>query len=146
MINGKVARTLDSLSVVLNVGLEDGVTEAMEFVIYEEGPDITDPDTGENLGKLELVKGRVAVTSVQEKFCVARAHTKTIVQHGLSARLQQQALQQAMRDLASFPFRDTESQTKVVPDGFKIEVEDEVRLPSKTVRVGDLAHSLPDRE
>ena len=75
MITGKVARILGDEEVVLNVGSEDGVEEDMEFVIFSESDHIIDPDTGEDLGAIEIVKGRVKVYHVMEKMSLARTLT-----------------------------------------------------------------------
>jgi hypothetical protein len=89
MINGKVARILNEYQLVLNVGYADGVKKGMLFVIYEPGDEITDPESGESLGSLELVKGEVAVSHVQETISIAQSKeienksTSTV----LSARL-----------------------------------------------------------
>ncbi len=136
MIHAKVAETLDRFTVVLNVGLADGVERHMEFVIYEEGPEITDPESGESLGALELVKGRVTVTDVQKQVSVARAETKTISKPSTIYEL-------AMNDLLVPDMFGT--RTEVIPDGFRIKVENEVKV-EKLVRVGDLAHSVSDIE
>lgn len=72
-INGKVAAVIDDTTLVLNVGYQQGVGEGMVFVIFAEYGDIPDPETGESLGKWEMIKARVAVTHVQERMCTARA-------------------------------------------------------------------------
>ena len=62
-IIGKVAKILDEVKVVINRGSKDGVKPGMRFVAYAEADEVTDPDTGESLGKWELVSplSRVAV-------------------------------------------------------------------------------------
>lgn len=75
MIIGKVARILSDEEVVLNVGSEDGVKENMEFVIFAESEHVYDPETGEDLGPIETVKGRVRVYHVMDK--ISRARTLT---------------------------------------------------------------------
>jgi hypothetical protein len=72
MIEGKVAKILSETEVVLNVGARDGVKSDMEFVIFAVGAPISDPDTGELLGSLETVKGRVKVYYVMERMARAR--------------------------------------------------------------------------
>src|SRR5260370_36133362 len=67
MIQTKIARINSSTEVILAAGSRQGVKEGMVFVIYELGDEIRDPETGESLGRLELVKGRVTVAHVQEK-------------------------------------------------------------------------------
>jgi hypothetical protein len=73
IINGKVAAIIDDTTLVLNVGYRQGVREGMVFVIFAEHGEIADPETGEGLGKWEMVKARVAVTHVQERLCTVRA-------------------------------------------------------------------------
>ena len=89
MITGKVAKILNEFQLVLNVGSTQGVQKGMPFVIYEEGEDITDPESGELLGKLEIVKGEVEVSHVQDTICLAQS--KELPQKGkpmvLSAKL-----------------------------------------------------------
>jgi len=73
VISGKVAAIVDDTALVLNVGYQQGVCEGMVFVIFAEQADIVDPDTGEPLGRWEMVKARVAVTHVQERMCTVQA-------------------------------------------------------------------------
>ena len=75
MITGKVAGILSDEKVVLNVGSEDGVKKGMEFVIFIESDHIIDPETGDDLGAIEMVKGRVKVYHVQDKMSQARTLT-----------------------------------------------------------------------
>ncbi len=82
MIYGKVARILSEKEVVLNVGLADGVKEGDVFVIFSEGERIIDPETGEDLGPLENVKGRVTVSHVMEKMSRAKTSTYQQTQSG----------------------------------------------------------------
>ncbi|SRR6266446_666822 len=77
MIIGKVARIVSENEVVLTVGRTDLVTEGTEFVIFSVGDPIVDPDSGEILGRLETVKGRVVVTHVMERASVAKTKTYT---------------------------------------------------------------------
>lgn len=70
-LRGQVARILDEHTLVLNLGNSHGVTPGMRFVIYSEGDEITDPASGESLGKLELVKAMVEASHVQENMTIA---------------------------------------------------------------------------
>lgn len=76
MITGKVARILNEFQLVLNVGVRQGVKPGMRFLIYEEGEEVRDPENGEALGKLELVKAEVEVVHVQETLCLVQAKEK----------------------------------------------------------------------
>ncbi len=71
-IRGKVARVLSVREVALNKGSADGVKIGMVFkIIRSQGSEITDPDTGEIIGSVELEKTSVNVTSVQERLSLA---------------------------------------------------------------------------
>ncbi len=73
-IEGKIARILDEYNVVINVGRLHGVTEGRFFVIYSPGEeDLKDPDTGKSLGCLEVVKGYVSATHVQDNLTLCTA-------------------------------------------------------------------------
>ncbi|MGA3191147.1 MAG: hypothetical protein ABSD73_01380 [Candidatus Bathyarchaeia archaeon] len=73
MLKGKILKILSSYSVVISLGKEQGVTKDMKFIIYEEGDMIKDPETGADIEKLEILKGEVTVTQVQEKISVAES-------------------------------------------------------------------------
>lgn len=70
-IEGKIAKIVDEYTVILNVGSADGVKEGVTFVIFDQGDEVADPDTGESLGRWEIVKGRVMVSHVQERISTA---------------------------------------------------------------------------
>src|SRR5438093_56490 len=78
MIHTRIAKILSPTKVVLPVGAEHGVLEGTEFIIYELGEEIHDPETGESLGRLELHKGRVRVSQIQDKLCVATTHSRVV--------------------------------------------------------------------
>jgi len=44
-----------------------------EFVVYAEGEELTDPDTGESLGTLEIVRGRAYAKHVQKRLTTLRS-------------------------------------------------------------------------
>ena len=123
MINGKIARILSDKEVVLNVGEESGVKAGMKFVIYEE----RDPETGEDLGALEIVKGRIVVNHVMPKISNAESETYTVSTSysGLAA--------------AAFLVGGTETRRR------KLQVEESDIKPvkeNKNVKNGDLVRSV----
>jgi hypothetical protein len=64
-IRGKVAAILSKRELILNIGSEDGVEVGMQFVILNsKGIDVTDPDTGQVLGTVEVPKTVVKVVRV----------------------------------------------------------------------------------
>lgn len=78
MIEGRIIRIFSDEEVLLNVGKTDGVEEGIEFVVYSQGEPVVDPITGEDLGPLETVKGRVKVTHVMPKMSGASTLTYRI--------------------------------------------------------------------
>lgn len=70
-IKGKIIRILSPTQVVIDKGFVDGVRSEMEFVIYEEGEPLADPDTNEVLERIEVIKGRIYILHVQERVSVA---------------------------------------------------------------------------
>lgn len=78
MIHTKVARVLDATQVVLAAGEIDGVKEGMVFIIYDLSDSILDPETGEDLGRIELVKGTVIAQHVQDKMTIASTRSRKV--------------------------------------------------------------------
>ncbi len=72
-IEGRIAKIISEYEVIINKGHSDGVNESVRFVVYTEVDDVIDPDTGDSLGKWELVKGRLAPTHVQKRMTVCAA-------------------------------------------------------------------------
>lgn len=64
----KVVSIIDEYNLVINSGKSNGVYENQEFLIYGVGEEIIDPDTGESLGNLEVVKGKAKVIHVQDSM------------------------------------------------------------------------------
>ena len=78
-LRGKVARILDSRSLVINIGSQHGVRIGMYFDVMDTtGGCIRDPDTNEILGSVERPKVRIRIIGVQDKLSVASTYRKTI--------------------------------------------------------------------
>ncbi|WP_146101802.1 hypothetical protein [Rhodopila globiformis] len=60
------------LEVVIDRGAQPGVQSGDRFLMFGLGPHITDPDTGKDLGQLEIVRGRGEVVHVQENLATIR--------------------------------------------------------------------------
>ena len=73
---GKIAAILSPVKVVINRGSRDGVEEGDYFLIYSELGPFPDPDTKENLGTTKQIWGRVEVSIVEKRFCIAETETK----------------------------------------------------------------------
>lgn len=68
--DGKVVKLLDHKHIVINLGFEKGLEIGDEFQIGKNLSDITDPDTGENLGHLIQPIETLEVTEVYPKFSI----------------------------------------------------------------------------
>lgn len=58
---------------VINRGSRHGVKVGDRFLVFGYGPDLKDPDTGENLGRLEIVRGRGQVVHVQDDMATLKS-------------------------------------------------------------------------
>src|SRR5690242_6972321 len=71
-VKGKIARIIDSKTVVINLGSEHGIDSDSIFFILGEPENIVDPDTKEVLGSVSVTKSRLKASQVFEKFTIAR--------------------------------------------------------------------------
>ncbi|WP_201522806.1 hypothetical protein [Aliarcobacter butzleri] len=70
----KVIKKIDDFTLVINAGSNDGIKKGMEFLIYEIGEELFDPDTNESLGKLETVKGTAESIHIQENITTIKSN------------------------------------------------------------------------
>lgn len=70
---GKVVTVPDKYNVVINKGSEQDVQVGDSFLVVGIGEVIKDPDTGEKLENLEIVRGRVVVEHVQPKIATLKS-------------------------------------------------------------------------
>jgi hypothetical protein len=83
-IEAKVADILNDREVVLNKGKDDGVSTGMRFAIMERQPHkVMDPDTGDLLDRIDLVKTVVKVVRVTPHVAIARTFRMVGATHGL---------------------------------------------------------------
>lgn len=73
----KVAKIIDTYTLVINKGGENGVSEGDRFLIYSIGEDILDPDTGKPLGKLEIIRGTGKSVHVQATLSTISSDMKS---------------------------------------------------------------------
>lgn len=69
----KVVNVQDKYTVVINAGTEKEVTIGKKFLIVGLGEVIIDPDTEEELERIEMVRGNAQVTHVQGKIATLRS-------------------------------------------------------------------------
>lgn len=70
----KVIKVIDETTIVINAGEEDGITKSSEFLIFELGEELFDPETEEKLGRLEVVKGTGEPIHIQNKLTTVRSN------------------------------------------------------------------------
>ena len=73
-ITGTIIRIPDRSTVIINRGTEHGVATGTMFQILGKPETIVDPGEHESLGAITIVKGRVKVSSVYQKFCLAQSN------------------------------------------------------------------------
>ena len=126
-IEGRVVKVLDEFKVVINKGAEDGVKEGMVFYIFEYGEDIIDPFTNENLGKLEVLKGKASVEHVQDKMAILKSLPK--IKRKIIKHTGKTGLLGSLYGLSElFPKEEI--------------ITDEQLVPLTDVKVGDFARSV----
>lgn len=70
-IKGRIIRITDNRTIIVNLGKNDGITTDNIFRIMAEPEPIIDPDTGEVLGSVEVVKAKLKASLVNDKFTIA---------------------------------------------------------------------------
>jgi hypothetical protein len=115
--------------VVINRGAQQGIKLGDRFLVFGEGPNITDPDTGKDLGKLEVVRGRGEVVHVQDNLATIR----TIERRRL------RPAKRVVREPTPIPgLGPSFWGGKVVEE----ELSQESELPFEAVRLGDFAKPI----
>lgn len=66
----KIVKIIDKDNYVIDQGSYNDVKIDDIFIVYIEGEEIIDPDTGNSLGMLEMPKVRCKVTHVQEYISI----------------------------------------------------------------------------
>lgn len=67
---GKVIRIFDESTLLINIGSKEGLKVGDRVFVVEKGEEIKDPDTGESLGVLEMVKAELVAADVQERISI----------------------------------------------------------------------------
>lgn len=73
----KIIKIVNDFKVIANKGSNDGIEAGMKVLIYELGEELFDPDTNENLGRLEIIKGNGIVVHVQDRMCTIESNMKS---------------------------------------------------------------------
>lgn len=75
----KIAKIISTKQVVINAGSNAGLKPGDKLEIIDKfGTDpVIDPDTGENLGTLDLPKGQLTVTKTYPRMAIAESPRKS---------------------------------------------------------------------
>lgn len=66
----RVVKIIDDTSLIINAGTDNNVEIGDVMEIHGKSETIFDPETKEDLGKIDIVKDSLKVTKVYEKMCV----------------------------------------------------------------------------
>jgi len=124
------------LEVVINRGAQNGVKIGDQYLVFGEGPMIQDPDTGKDLGQLELVRGRGEVVHVQEHLATIRSIERR------RERPAKRIIRDASGRTAAALGISTLSSTAYALNAGKVieeELAPEITIPFDHVRLGDQA-------
>ena len=136
-IRGKVARILNSREVALNIGTEHGVQSGMTFDILAPGSgEVTDPDTGEVLGSVDLPKTRVRITRAHDRFAIATTYRSKRVNVGGAGYTGVGSAADNLRKMFEPPRWETRYETLKSNGGFEATAED-LDEKDSYVSVGD---------
>ena len=72
-----VVRVVDAHKVVINRGAKHGIQKGQRFLVYHlDTHPVKDPETGHDLGQLEIVRGTGIATHVQENMTTVSSDRK----------------------------------------------------------------------
>lgn len=131
MIQTKVARVVSPTELILAVGADDGVEEGMEFIVYALSDPVTDPDTGEELGRIEIVKAKLIAAHVQEHMTIARTKSKSV-----------KRMIDPMAEMSRYAVSRFREVSEVISEQMTVDRVDAIYMPDLVVRVADLARTV----
>jgi len=129
----RVIRILDTTTLIVNAGTNDGIEAGTRFGIYTPVEDVVDPETEEVLGRYRRRKAVVVATSVYPRFTVASAPTT------------RRRVTETSGGLLNFGIGGTRNRTEVVQEDLPV-AEFEVKpLPTgMDIHIGDHVEPLGD--
>lgn len=72
----KIVMIISPYQVVINGGIEAGLKKGQRVLIYGVGEMIKDPETGEDLEKIEIVRGTGRIIHLQAKIATVESDMK----------------------------------------------------------------------
>lgn len=81
----RIVKIIDDTAIVINAGKNNSINVGDEFqILGKNGEQVSDPDTGELLGEIELIKGIVIARQVYSKMTICSTETKSLMPNILS--------------------------------------------------------------
>lgn len=121
-----VVKVIDEYTIVINRGSEHGVSKGDRFLVYCIDPEeLTDPETGESLGKLEVVRGTGSAFHVQSKVTTVKSN-RSISRSRIIKRVGNPAIASLLGKFASEQETIEEPEKEVLPFD-EVEVKDQVK-------------------
>jgi hypothetical protein len=114
---------------VIGWGTEHGVKVGDRFLVFGYGPRLSDPETGEDLGVLEVVRGRGVVTHVQDRLATLRSTER---------RRRSGTIRRVVREGGGEPLVAGLRLGRIVEE----EVPDDEDKPFANVQINDLAKPI----
>jgi hypothetical protein len=126
-VYGTVVKIFSETSLLVNLGKNAGVKRGDRFVVIERAGEEKDPESGESLGELELVKAELVAVDVQERMSILQ--TESLAADAMSVPLSTIMVRESIRtdgDQAKMPVAPGEISGN--PSLSPVRVGDSVRL------------------
>jgi len=117
-----VAKIIDEYTIVINKGSDSGIKNGQRILIFTIGDEINDPNTGESLGKLEIIKGTGRVTHCQSKLSTVSSDMK----NSASRTIRRNPGVHSLREIFGYSQEEVE------------ETLPAKKIPFETAKIGDL--------
>lgn len=73
-----IIKVIDDFNIVINRGSNDKISKGDHFLVYYiDSEELIDPETGESLGNLEIIRGTGVATHVQPKMTTIKSDRYT---------------------------------------------------------------------
>ena len=122
----KVVKIISPYQVIINAGSDLKISNGQRFLIYTLGEMIVDPDTGEELETVEIVRGTGKAIHVQSKICTLESDMTQSTPVTTKRRTGMGSMAWALGD-----YEETELKKE--------------EIPFNEAQVGDLVRLLPRR-
>ena len=118
--HGKVLKVFSETTVLvsLGTGTDPAVRDGFGLVGFELGEEVTDPESGESLGRIEWVKARLVVTRAQARMSVAETPSRTETKTVRNPTASSVAIAAAIAGVSSY---ETKEVTHTVQESFKVD-------------------------